>query len=123
MKQTYIVPFFKNGAHMIGNRTVATTIPEKESQIFNNQIFSELVLEVKGTANSSAFPVTLNGCIDQEANQTFFEIAGINLTDFKPVLTISGPGLYSFSVAGISHLKVTVNATGSDLTITGKFSE
>lgn len=123
MKQTYIVPFFKDGVHMVGNRSVAVTVPEKESQIFNNQIFSELTLEVKGTAGSSAFPVVLSGCIDNEANQTFFNIAGINLTDFKPELTITEPGLYSFSVSGISHLKVALNATGSDLTVTGKFSE
>lgn len=123
MKQTYIVPFFKDGAHMVDPRSATVTIPDTESKVFNNQIFSDLTIEVKGTAGSSAFPVKLSGCIDQEANQTFFDMAGINLTDFKPELTITAPGLYSFSVAGVSHLKVTLSATGSDLTVTGKFSE
>lgn len=123
MKQTCIVPFFKDGVHMIGIRSVPVPVPDKESQIFNNQIFSDLTLEVKGSANSSAFPVILSGCVDSEAGQTFFNLAGINLTDFKPVLVVDKPGLYSFSVSGVSHLKVTINALNSDLTVTGKLSE
>lgn len=121
MKQTCIVPFFKKGTHMIGSPSVS--VPEKESLVFNNQIFSDLTLEVKGTANSSAFPIVLSGCVDSEANQTFVNLAGINLTNFKPVLSIEEPGLYSFSVSGIAHLKVTLSATNSDLTVTGKLSE
>ena len=123
MKQFCITPFFKNGVHVIGQRTIKVVVPEDESQVFNNQTYSDLTIEVKGTAGSSAFPIKLMGSIDTESDPTYFEMAGINLSDFSKASSISEPGIYSYSVSGMAHLKVCVAAEGSDLTITGKFVE
>lgn len=123
MKQTNVTPFFKDGVHVVGQRTAVVTIPDNESQVFNNQIYSDLTLEVKGTDGGVAFPVKLMGCIDTESAPNYVPLAGMELSADSNVTQIEKSGLYRFSVVGISHVKIVLAASGSDLTITGKFVE
>lgn len=119
MKATNIIPFFKNGQHIAKGSEPAT-----ESQVFNNQIYSNLTLEVKGDDLASALPIMVSGCIDTEADASYVDIAGVNLSDSSPIEKIESAGLYSFKVTGISHIKITLtSAEGEDATITGCFSE
>ena len=123
MKQTNVTPFFKDGVHVIGQRTIPVVVPDTESQVFNNQIYSDLTLEVKGSSGSAAFPIKVLGCIDVESTPSYSEILGSNMKTADPVAQIEGTGLYKFSVVGVSHIKVVLAAVCDDITITGKFVE
>ena len=121
MKMNTLIPFFKDGQYVPRRTTDPIVVTANESQVFNNQIYSDLTIEVKGTAGTG-FPVKLKGCIDTESAASWTEITGVNLHDMSMAAEITEPGLYSYSVSGVSHLKITC-AAANDLTITGHFVE
>ena len=121
MKQTCVVPFFKAGAHVIEKQTVPTVVPANESRVFNNQIYSALTLEIKNSSGAE-YPIALKGSIDYEEDPVWVKLAGVNLANMSVVSDITGPGLYSFSIDGIRHLKVETTAGGT-ATVTGCCTE
>lgn len=121
MKQTCVVPFFKSGAHVIEKQTTPVVIPDTESRVFNNQIYAGLTLEVKGSSGAE-FPISLKGSIDFEGDVVWSKLAGVKLDDLSVVDEITEPGLYSFSIDGVRHLKTVVTASGT-ATITGCCTE
>lgn len=121
MKANTLIPFFKDGQCITRKTSDPIVITANESQVFNNQIYSDLTIEVKGTAGVG-FPVKLQGCIDTESAASWTDISGVSLNDLSVVAEIPAPGLYSYSVSGVSHLKISC-AGSNDLTITGHFVE
>lgn len=119
MNRTYLFPFFKEGKHIISpTRPEKTSIDEKDSQTFNNQGFESLTLEVKGAASAN---VAVYAYVDSESEPVWTKLSGRNLSDGMAISDISENGLYLYMIAGITHIKVSLDAAGTSETITGSF--
>lgn len=119
MPNTYtIYPFFKEGKTGPKHGLPPQTSGLNESSVFNNQIYCDLTLEAKGDA--ACFPIKIMGCIDQEGEPAWTELAAINMTDFSVSNSIPKAGIYEISVNGIIGIKAVLAAPG-DVTVTGKF--
>lgn len=119
-KITYLFPFFKNGKHIISpTRPEKAPIGDRQSQVFNNQAFEYLTLEVKEL--NSGTKVSVYGCVDYESEPQWVKLVGKSLNDGQESSEIGSNGLYSFFIAGIPHIRVELSADGVNETITGAF--
>ena len=94
-----------------------------ESAVFNNAMWTDGSIEVKGDATS--FSLEVQGAVDTEDPNAieWTTMFAINETDLTTVSEIEEKGLYYINAIG-KCVRVKINSiSGGSLTIVGKFSE
>ena len=119
-KITYLFPFFKQGKRTTSpTRGEKAPIDPKQSQVFNNQAFEHLTLEIKDLGSGTK--VSVYGCVDYESEPRWIKLRGKDLSNGQDVAELAADGLYSFFVAGVPHIRVDLSTEGVLETITGAF--
>ena len=96
-----------------------------ESDVFNNNCYNILTLEVSGT---DGIALRVQGCVNIEDSRrnplsdselTWFDLAVIDAGDFSVSKSITKNGIYSIGISGTTKIRVVADSVSGSLTAIG----
>lgn len=101
--------------HFVFGRDITAAGVRKEE--FCNSISDVCSIDVSGDFSGE---ITIEGRLDKNGDN-YITLTGIDLSSFQLVKSITGKGIYEFSVEGIQYVRVNVKSITGTATIIGRF--
>ena len=102
-------------SHFVFGRDIKEAGIRKEE--FCNTLSDVCSLDVSGDFSGE---IVIEGKLDKNTDN-YIALTGIDLKSFSLINSISGKGIYEFSVEGIQYVRVNIKSISGTATIVGRF--
>ena len=102
-------------AHFVFGRNIESAGIRDE--VYHNTIADVCSIEVSGDFSGE---IVVEGKVDKNEDN-YIALTGINLSTFSLMKSITGKGVYEFSVEGIQYVRVNVKSISGSANVMGRF--